>query len=53
MPNIYTAVASDTVDSVAERYSVSPELLAVANGMRDGEQLQPGQMLVIPETPTE
>lgn len=50
LPHIYTAIAGDTLTSVAERFyqdSGKSALIAAASGVF-AEELQPGQMLTIP-----
>lgn len=44
----YTTVAGDTLESLAERYDKPVELLAAANGLLDDQDVQPGQIIVIP-----
>lgn len=44
----YTVVAGDTLGEIATRYGVSVEALVAANGLLDPNQLEVGQVLVIP-----
>lgn len=49
MPKLYTAVAGDTLESVAALYGSNELLIAAASGLTDpDEQIQPGQILTIP-----
>lgn len=48
MHDTYTTVAGDTLESLAERYDKPVELLAAANGLLDDQDVQPGQIIVIP-----
>ena len=51
MPQIYTAVTGDTLASIANRFygdDTKANLIAAANGVSE-DDLQPGQMLVIPQ----
>jgi murein DD-endopeptidase MepM/ murein hydrolase activator NlpD len=43
-----TIRSGDTLSSLANRYDVSPEDLALYNGIKDPKSLKPGQRLVIP-----
>ena len=49
-PILYTVVSGDTVEKIAERYSVSADDLMAANGMRS-DFLQVDQKLTIPAGP--
>ncbi|MGN0191671.1 MAG: LysM peptidoglycan-binding domain-containing protein, partial [Candidatus Cryptobacteroides sp.] len=47
-PQTYTVRWFDTLESIAEKFGVSPEALAQANGIKDGK-LKARDVLVIPE----
>jgi LysM repeat protein len=47
-PEEYTVAAGDTLSEIAERYGVSVEELAEANGIVDPDHIFSGQVLVIP-----
>lgn len=44
---LYTVVAGDTLESVAEKFGCSPEVVAALSGILSGE-IQPGEILTIP-----
>jgi LysM repeat protein len=45
---VYEVVAGDTLAEIAERFGVDVERLAAANGIDDVDQIEVGQLLVIP-----
>lgn len=47
-PVTYVVRAGDTLGRIAERYGISHSEIARANGLRDPNRIQPGQVLVIP-----
>jgi LysM repeat protein len=48
-PQTYTAQAHDSVASVAQTYQVTPEELARTNGISITTELQPNQILILPQ----
>jgi len=48
MPNIYTAVAGDTLESVSELFFGDTSKAALIGALSGVTELQPGQMLTIP-----
>jgi murein DD-endopeptidase MepM/ murein hydrolase activator NlpD len=44
-----TLAPGETIDTVAHRYGVPSSAIAQANGLAPGQQVQPGQRLVIPK----
>lgn len=47
----YRAKAEDTLFSIAARFNLPYETIALLNGLRNPEALQPGERLLIPNTP--
>ncbi len=43
----YTVAAGDTLGAIAERFGVTPEALAAANGIEDPNRITAGQVLVL------
>jgi LysM repeat protein len=51
-PRSYTVKAGDNLTKVAFAYNVTPADILLANHLKDGSVLHPGQSLVIPEAKT-
>ncbi len=44
----YVVVQGDTLGAIAARFGTTPNAIAAANGIKDPNQIDPGQVLVIP-----
>ncbi len=51
MESAYTVGANETIDSVAAKYSVSPDLLAAVNGLQNSKALLNGSKLKVIQGP--
>lgn len=49
----YTVVQGDTLAEIAGRFGVSVDLLAERNSINDPDRIFPGQVLIIPEPPSD
>jgi LysM repeat protein len=47
-PRTYVVVQGDTLGAIAARFGTTPNAIAAANGIKDPNQINPGQVLVIP-----
>jgi len=45
---VYYVREGDTVESIAQKYGVPPDVIRAKNSLTGAEKLQPGQLLVIP-----
>jgi LysM repeat protein len=50
-PLTYEVQRGDTLTSIAERFGLSPAVIAMANQLSNADQLTAGQVLTIPPTP--
>ncbi|MDE2702206.1 MAG: LysM domain-containing protein [Chloroflexota bacterium] len=49
IPLTHRVVAGETLASIAEQYRLTPEAIAIANGIEDINQIRTGQLLSLPE----
>lgn len=50
IPLTHRVVAGETLASIAEQYRLTPEAIAIANGIEDINQIRTGQLLSLPES---
>ena len=49
IPQTHRVIAGETLASIADRYRLTPEAIAIANGIEDINRIQIGQVLALPE----
>jgi LysM repeat protein len=47
-PRTYVVVKGDTLGAIAARFGTTPNAIAAANGISNPNEINPGQVLVIP-----
>lgn len=50
-PVMYGVQPGDTLDSIAERFGVTRDMLIAANGIVDANRIEVGQQLIVPPPP--